>query len=273
MKKAAVGLKLTYSSLVPVTCLAHGLSLVAEKVRACFPKVDSLISNVKKIFLKAPNRVSKYKEMYADLPLPPKPVLTRWGTWLDAATFYAEHFEAVKDIISTFDPEDAASIQISNTLLNDAEIQGQLACISSNYANLARSIKKLESNKLCLSDAIEIFETCERQVKSTKSAAGMKISQKMEDTVSKNSGFKTLKQINLLLQGENGVLPNDLQLAPRQLASFKYAPVTTCDVERSFSAYKRTLSDRRHNLTTENLGFMLVVQAFYNFVDDDVSLE
>jgi hypothetical protein len=27
------------------------------------------------------------------IPLPPQPVLTRWGTWLDAAMYYADNFE------------------------------------------------------------------------------------------------------------------------------------------------------------------------------------
>jgi len=41
------------SALMPnmthTTCLCHGLNRVAEEVRACFPEVDLLISNVKKV--------------------------------------------------------------------------------------------------------------------------------------------------------------------------------------------------------------------------------
>ena len=35
-----------------LTCLAHGVQRIAEEVRKLFPKVNHLISNVKKIFLK-----------------------------------------------------------------------------------------------------------------------------------------------------------------------------------------------------------------------------
>lgn len=32
--------------------------------------------------LTAPLRVNTFKEMYPDLSLSPKPILTSWGTWL-----------------------------------------------------------------------------------------------------------------------------------------------------------------------------------------------
>ncbi|KAF0709481.1 DUF659 domain-containing protein [Aphis craccivora] len=44
-------------AVVHITCLAHGLHWVAEEIHNMFPKVDKLISNVKKTFLKAPYRV------------------------------------------------------------------------------------------------------------------------------------------------------------------------------------------------------------------------
>jgi hypothetical protein len=62
--------------------------------------------------------------------------------------------------------------------------------------------------------------------------------------------------------GENETLPEDLILSPAQLASFRMAPITTCDVERSFSMLKRTLSYNRQSLTPEHIEMMLVVQSY-----------
>jgi hypothetical protein len=76
--------------MVPLTCLVHGLHRVAEEIRGNYPDVDNFISNVKKIFLKAPLRVEKFKQAPSQ-PLPPKAVLTRWRTWLDAAMCYCEN--------------------------------------------------------------------------------------------------------------------------------------------------------------------------------------
>jgi hypothetical protein len=59
--------------------------------------VNKLISNTKKVFLKAPLRREVYTEKCPNLKLPPEPVLTRWGTWLEATVFYQENFTTIKD--------------------------------------------------------------------------------------------------------------------------------------------------------------------------------
>lgn len=51
--KSASVIKVFYSKMVNITCLAHGLHRVAEEVRNMFPKVDKLILNVKKNFFKS----------------------------------------------------------------------------------------------------------------------------------------------------------------------------------------------------------------------------
>jgi hypothetical protein len=60
MIKSGRHLKVFYPKIVHVACLAHALNLVAEKIRYQYEDVDNLISNVKKIFVKAPLRVEMY---------------------------------------------------------------------------------------------------------------------------------------------------------------------------------------------------------------------
>ena len=45
---------------------------------------------------------------------------------------------------------------------------------------------------------------------------------------------------------------HSINMSPQQIISFKFAPITSTKVERTFSSYKNILSDRRHNLTQEN---------------------
>ena len=40
---------------------------------------------------------------------------------------------------------------------------------------------------------------------------------------------------------------------------FQYAPITSCDVERTFSIYKNVLNSKRTSLTEENLENVLLV--------------
>ena len=96
MKKTASSLKILYPNMLHITCLAHGLHRVAEEVRGQFQDVDKLISNVKKIFLKAPTRCDLFRDKAPDVPLPPQPVVTRWGTWINAALYYAEHLTSIQ---------------------------------------------------------------------------------------------------------------------------------------------------------------------------------
>lgn len=74
--KAGAGLKTLFPNMIHVTCLAHGLNRVAEKVRYTYPKVDKLIAKMKKSFVKNPRRRADFAAA-CQVPLPPEPVLTR----------------------------------------------------------------------------------------------------------------------------------------------------------------------------------------------------
>lgn len=54
MVKAGKSIQVLYSKMVHITCIAHDLYEVTKGIRMNFSEVDSLISNVMKIFLKAP---------------------------------------------------------------------------------------------------------------------------------------------------------------------------------------------------------------------------
>ena len=77
MVKAGKDLKIFYPSLIHVTCLCHGLHRVCELVRELYPEVNKLIASIKKVFKKAPDRVTTFKQSYPNLPFPPEPVITR----------------------------------------------------------------------------------------------------------------------------------------------------------------------------------------------------
>ena len=96
MIKAANLLKALYSKMVHVTCLVHAHHRVVKKICGKFNNADGLVSNVKKVFLKAPARIELFQREAADTQLPPSPIITRWGTWLKASIYYSEHFETIK---------------------------------------------------------------------------------------------------------------------------------------------------------------------------------
>lgn len=67
-----------------------------------------------------------------------------------------------------------------------------------------------------------------------------------------------LKEISIILQDKRANF-NDLSVpnfSPNILANFKYTPITSFDVECSFSSYKLILTDRHHNFTEINMEVM-----------------
>jgi len=64
MIKAANSLKALYSKVVHVTYLPHAHHRVVETIRGIFNNVDGLVSNVKKVFLKAPSSLEIFKTSF-----------------------------------------------------------------------------------------------------------------------------------------------------------------------------------------------------------------
>jgi hypothetical protein len=94
MIKTGKTLNVFFLNMIHVTYLAHMLQRIAEKVRELFPNVNTLVNNLKKVFLKAPHRVEVYKDVLPNVALPPEPILIWWGTWIEASTFCAYNLVA-----------------------------------------------------------------------------------------------------------------------------------------------------------------------------------
>lgn len=236
--------------------MAHGLNRVAEKVRLEFPDVNNLVSNIKKVFLKAPLRVQLYNEMLPGIPLPPEPILTRWGTWLKCAVFLADNYEGIKNVVTQFDSATSLAIEKCNVIFNNSTIKNQLSYIKSNFAIIEEAITRLEDTNLSLNDGVGIVNDIEEKIGKVNGLTGKRIKEKLASILSKNGGFVTLKSINNVI---NGNFNEDINISPSLIPSFKNAPITSCDVERTFSQYKHILTDRRHNLTMENLKKYMVI--------------
>ena len=77
---------------------------------------------------------------------------------------------------------------------------------------------------------------------------------KLNKLISKNTGLDKITKIATALSGEMV----DLDLPPNIISLYKYAPLTSCDVERSFSIYKSILVDNRKSFKLENLEMYMI---------------
>lgn len=79
--------------MVHIIRLAYDLHRVAEEIRKNSLGINSLILNVKKkVFFKAPYHINLFKNLTPGVSLPPEPIITRWGVWLNAVNYYCEYF-------------------------------------------------------------------------------------------------------------------------------------------------------------------------------------
>lgn len=247
MLSAGRNLKNVLPQLKHVTCLAHALHRISEQIRLEYHDVDLLISNVKKIFLKAPRRVKLLKEMYPSLPLPPQPVITRWGTWLEAASYYAKYYEQIINVISRLNSSESIAIQNAKNILERDNLRNQLLYIENHYTIILFSLKELQKQNLTLSDSFLAFDQVRAALNDCNSD---RIKVKIEKVLDRNPDIDILREHEEKLS--NNVL-ND------EILSFKFAPLTSTDVERSFSTYKWVLDVKRNRLKIENLEKIMVI--------------
>jgi len=97
MLKAIKQLKDTFPNLNHITCIVHALHRVNLVIKNN-NEVNELISLFKEIMVKSPLREHNFQNE-TGLPLPPKPVITRWNTWLLAAFYYDENYVKIKEFI------------------------------------------------------------------------------------------------------------------------------------------------------------------------------
>ena len=73
-----------------------------------------------------------------------------------------------------------------------------------------------------------------------------------------------MKNVAKVLNGNNEVQLID-NFSPAMITDLQNAPVTSVDVERSFSTYKNILTDRRTNMTPEHMEQNIVANYFQKF--------
>jgi len=257
MKLAGKTLRNIFPKLIHLTCMAHALHNVCEKIIAMYGSVNRLVSCGKKIFVKSQNRRELFKEKCGDIPLPPQPVKTRWGSWLNAVEYYAKYYASFRDFVNLLDSEESISIEELKDLFGESSIESDLVYSCANFNCLAKVIKKLETEDMLLLNSLDLVQSVLNQLQKSKGKPSELALEKFLNVLYKNKGYKIIKSINDVLNGVPGT-QLELHLSPEEIASFKFSPITNCDVERSFSRYKNILGDRRLSFEENNLKYYFI---------------
>lgn len=112
--------------------------------------------------------------------------------------------------------------------------------------------------------SVNLIKTFESECKNVQGDIGKTIFHKFSNVILKNEGFIVLRNLANIYSGN---FEDINTIHPDISGKFKFAPITSVDVERSFSLYKYILTDRRQSFNTDNLEKHLIVHSFYNNVD------
>ena len=98
------------------------------KIKSHFEDVDQLIAKAKAVKIKNKTRQVKF----STIGYPPQPVPTRWGSWLNAALYYAKNLPEVKAIVGSFVGSGILVTQ-AKVSLQKSGLAGQLLKIKDQY--------------------------------------------------------------------------------------------------------------------------------------------
>lgn len=197
------------------------------------------------------------------MPLPPQPILTRWGTWLNAADYYCTNYSAIEEVVNGFNEGEASSIKTAKALFSSTTLTGELAYIKSNFNIISTTIKQLEETDIELCGALQLVTNVESELKAARGKVGECVTAKLQCVLGRNEGYSTLCKIGDILSGKLATFhEGEPEFNSNDLTYFKYAPITSCDVERSFLQYKSMLSENSRSFLFEN--FKIYVICYCN---------
>lgn len=126
----------------------YGIHRVSGKICESYSKVDKIIANVKKVFLKGPYRVAVFKDKALGYSTSPEHILTRWGTWIRVMIYYCEHLKVLIFIIDCMDKEGTVSITNSQNYFSDVSFTANLIFIKKHFGFQPDTITSLETKNI-----------------------------------------------------------------------------------------------------------------------------
>jgi hypothetical protein len=146
--------------------------------------------------------------------------------------------------------QSAVAVRKPQTAFREPEIACSTAYVRSNIGWIPDSIKKLETTGLSLQESMGFLENAEVKLSAVRGKIGEKDYRKFQAVSKRNPGYSTFIAVLKILDIEDTDPPEDI--SPGKFHLLKFVLVTSCDVERSFSAYKRILSDQQLSTTAES---------------------
>jgi hypothetical protein len=110
--------------------------------------------------------------------------------------------------------------------------------------------------------AINIVKQTESELSRVQGEVANKVNAKSQSVLEPNPGYRTLCKVSDTLCGNEAELGgNEQELSANDLTLVKYSPVTSCNVEWSFSRYKVLLSDNWRSFQFDNFKMHVIIRC------------
>ena len=244
-KKAGEMLQMIVPNIKRVICVCHNLHNLCKSIKNNSSNLNNIISFMKKILVKNRSNQQNFVER-TGLCIPKFPILTRWGTWMEFSKFVFENFDFIRGFLLSLSPDKHSELAGIIEIIDSWCLENELRIVY-DHSFIPEAILKLESAELSVEEQIQILKDVIHRVEE-KSL----FYDRLKDILRKNPDITFFMKFNMLK-------------APQNEKFYSYVPLTTVDVERSFSAYRYILDDRRQNLKIVNIERLLAL--YYNKLD------
>lgn len=226
-----------YSELLHITCVCHALHRVCLEMANHYLKAYDLLNNFCIVFNKSTRRMTSLED-YIEKRLPSQPCQTRWGTWVNFVVFFNENYDGIQDFVNLIADEPNAAIKNLLNNLNCPETKRQVVAIA-QMGSITSSIKELETVGLKLSEQRSIIDKARDNLT-------LVFKKKLDESLAKNPDYHDIFGLE----------------THEEYWNYTFAPLTSVDVERSFSQMKNILTDKRTSFTDEN--FIMFATSHFN---------
>ena len=142
-------------------------------------------------------------------------------------------------------------------MLSTPSVKNNLSFIKTYFSRIPFVIKNLEAQGLQLSESLDLLESIRDNLASLDDKQFLL---KFEKVMKRNKGFESLHIIcNIIFKNSTSSNEYTNKLSPLELSFFKYCPVTSADVERSFSSYNNLLTENRRSFCFESIKKHMIV--------------
>ncbi|KAJ8978185.1 hypothetical protein NQ317_007988 [Molorchus minor] len=165
--------------------------------------------------------------------------------------------DTVRKCYPQFNSREAECIKKSQEQFQNQQVYEDLQIIRDNYTVLGDAIKQFQNTSLSFVESVRLIDQLQTKLQTLSDTIGITVKEKMETLLSKNPGLARLRNLY------NNPVPEDLLTEFKEY--FAHAPITSIDVERSFSLYKNIFTPRRTSFQERTVETHLMLQMFHSF--------